>query len=163
MSLPMSTFRPDRQHQHQLYCDREVRRERATNNVRVACRPRSKIVASAMGDVNYPGGPMGWITAGTALVVPLSGSPCQRLGTTNALGAVTPLVEWNALGLSRWYAGLIRQCYRPHPRHWQAPAQLVGIFRPAYLRGGVAAIHPMYVLRVCSVATVCTTDHCKMN
>ena len=31
------------------------------------------------------------------------------------------------IGVSRWYAGQIRRGYRPHPRHWQALAQLVGI------------------------------------
>jgi hypothetical protein len=31
------------------------------------------------------------------------------------------------IAVSRWYAGRIRQGYRPHPRHWQALAQLVGI------------------------------------
>jgi hypothetical protein len=30
------------------------------------------------------------------------------------------------IGVSRWYAGRIRQGYRPHPRHWQALAGLVG-------------------------------------
>ena len=30
------------------------------------------------------------------------------------------------IGVSRWYASRIRQGYRPHPRHWQALAQLVG-------------------------------------
>ena len=30
------------------------------------------------------------------------------------------------LGVSRWYAGKIRQGYRPHPRHWQALAHLAG-------------------------------------
>jgi hypothetical protein len=30
------------------------------------------------------------------------------------------------IGVSRWYAGRIRQGYIPHPRHWQALAQLVG-------------------------------------
>ncbi len=30
------------------------------------------------------------------------------------------------IGISRWYAGRIRQGYRPHPRHWQALAELVG-------------------------------------
>ena len=33
------------------------------------------------------------------------------------------------LGVSRWYAGRIRQGYRPHPRHWQALAQLARISR----------------------------------
>jgi hypothetical protein len=31
------------------------------------------------------------------------------------------------IGVSRWYAGRIRQGYRPHPRHWQALAQMVGL------------------------------------
>lgn len=31
------------------------------------------------------------------------------------------------IGVSRWYAGRIRQGYRPHPRHWQALAVLVGV------------------------------------
>jgi hypothetical protein len=31
------------------------------------------------------------------------------------------------LGVSRWYAGRIREGYRPHPRHWEALAGLVGI------------------------------------
>ncbi len=31
------------------------------------------------------------------------------------------------LGVSRWYAGRIRQGYRPHPQHWQALAQLVRV------------------------------------
>ncbi len=30
------------------------------------------------------------------------------------------------IGVSRWYAGRIRKGYRPHPRHWQALAKLVG-------------------------------------
>src|SRR6266567_4181561 len=31
------------------------------------------------------------------------------------------------IGVSRWYAGRIRQGYRPHPRHWLALAELVGV------------------------------------
>jgi hypothetical protein len=31
------------------------------------------------------------------------------------------------IGVSRWYAGRIRQGYRPHPRHWHALAELVGV------------------------------------
>jgi CRISPR-associated endonuclease Cas1 len=31
------------------------------------------------------------------------------------------------IGVSRWYAGRIRQGYRPHPRHWQVLAKLVGL------------------------------------
>jgi len=34
------------------------------------------------------------------------------------------------LGVSRWYAGRIRERYRPHPRHWEALAQLVGLPEP---------------------------------
>jgi CRISPR-associated protein Cas1 len=37
------------------------------------------------------------------------------------------------IGVSRWYAGRIRKGYRPHPRHWQALAKLVGV-----LEGGRA-------------------------
>jgi hypothetical protein len=33
------------------------------------------------------------------------------------------------IDVSRWYAGQIRQGYRPHPRHWQILAQLVGIYK----------------------------------
>jgi CRISPR-associated protein Cas1 len=35
-----------------------------------------------------------------------------------------------AIGVSRGYAGRIREGYRPHPRHWKALAKLVGIYRP---------------------------------
>jgi len=31
------------------------------------------------------------------------------------------------IGVSRWYAGRIREGYRPHPRHWQALARLAGV------------------------------------
>jgi hypothetical protein len=31
------------------------------------------------------------------------------------------------IGVSRWYAGRIREGYRPHPRHWQALAELAGV------------------------------------
>ena len=33
------------------------------------------------------------------------------------------------IGVSRWYASRIRQGYRPHPRHWVALAELVGVRR----------------------------------
>ena len=32
-----------------------------------------------------------------------------------------------AIGVSRWYAGRIRNGYRPHPRHWQPLAELAQI------------------------------------
>jgi CRISPR-associated protein Cas1 len=31
------------------------------------------------------------------------------------------------IGVSRWYANQIRRGYRPHPRHWQALAELAGV------------------------------------
>jgi hypothetical protein len=31
------------------------------------------------------------------------------------------------IAVSRWYAGRIREGYRPHPRHWQALAELIGV------------------------------------
>ena len=31
------------------------------------------------------------------------------------------------ISVSRWYAGRIREGYRPHPRHWQALAKRVGV------------------------------------
>jgi hypothetical protein len=31
------------------------------------------------------------------------------------------------IGVSRWYAGRIREGYRPHPRHWLALTRLVGV------------------------------------
>jgi len=31
------------------------------------------------------------------------------------------------IGVSRWYAGRIREGYRPHPRHWLALAKLVSV------------------------------------
>lgn len=31
------------------------------------------------------------------------------------------------IGVSRWYAGRIRQGYRPHPRHWLTLTQMVGL------------------------------------
>jgi len=34
------------------------------------------------------------------------------------------------ISVSRWYAGRIREGYRPHPRHWQALADLVRLRNP---------------------------------
>ncbi len=44
-----------------------------------------------------------------------------------ALASVPVSVIRSSIGVSKWYAGKIRHGYRPHPRHWQALAQLVGI------------------------------------
>lgn len=45
------------------------------------------------------------------------------------LASVPTAVIRSRIGVSRWYAGQIRQGYRPHPRHWQALAELVSISR----------------------------------
>jgi hypothetical protein len=34
------------------------------------------------------------------------------------------------ISLSRWYAGRIREGYRPHPRNWKALAGLAGVLPP---------------------------------
>ena len=36
------------------------------------------------------------------------------------------------IGVSRWYAGHIREGYRPHPRHWQALAEFAGVSLKLY-------------------------------
>ena len=43
----------------------------------------------------------------------------------------TPLIR-SRIGVSRWYASKIRQGYRPHPRHWKALADLVGVAEQVY-------------------------------
>jgi len=43
------------------------------------------------------------------------------------LGSIQTSAIRSRIGVSRWYAGRIRQGYLPHPRHWRALAQLVGI------------------------------------
>lgn len=40
---------------------------------------------------------------------------------------VPPSVIRSRIGVSRWYAGRIRKGYCPHPRHWRALAELLGI------------------------------------
>jgi hypothetical protein len=48
------------------------------------------------------------------------------LETIQPLLANIPTSEIRSrIGVSHWYAGKIRQGYRPHPRHWQALAELV--------------------------------------
>jgi len=44
-----------------------------------------------------------------------------------ALAQVSATAIAKRIGVSRWYAGRIREGYRPHPRHWQALAQLAGV------------------------------------
>jgi CRISPR-associated endonuclease Cas1 len=36
------------------------------------------------------------------------------------------------ISVSRWYAGRLREGYRPHPRHWQALAKLVSVSSNAF-------------------------------
>jgi hypothetical protein len=43
------------------------------------------------------------------------------------LAAMSASVIARHISVSRWYAGRIREGYRPHPRHFQAPAELVGL------------------------------------
>jgi hypothetical protein len=43
------------------------------------------------------------------------------------LSNVATSVIRSNIGVSRWYASRIRQGYRPHPRHWQALADLAGV------------------------------------
>ena len=43
------------------------------------------------------------------------------------LSMVATSVIRSTIGVSRWYASQIRQGYQPHPRHWQALAELVGV------------------------------------
>lgn len=43
------------------------------------------------------------------------------------LAGVSTSAIRSRIGVSRWYASRIREGYRPHPRHWLALAQLVGV------------------------------------
>jgi CRISPR-associated endonuclease Cas1 len=43
-----------------------------------------------------------------------------------ALAQASATVIAKRIGVSRWYAGRIREGYRPHPRHWKALAELIG-------------------------------------
>jgi len=43
------------------------------------------------------------------------------------LASISTSAIRSRIGVSRWYAGRIREGYRPHPRHWLALAELVGV------------------------------------
>jgi len=43
------------------------------------------------------------------------------------LAAMSASVIARQISVSRWYAGRIREGYRPHPRHWKALAELIGV------------------------------------
>jgi CRISPR-associated endonuclease Cas1 len=49
----------------------------------------------------------------------------ERIQPALAQASATAIAK--RIGVSRWYAGRIREGYRPHPRHWQALTQLVGV------------------------------------
>lgn len=44
-----------------------------------------------------------------------------------ALANVSATAIAKRIGVSRWYAGRIREGYRPHPRHWRTLAKLIGV------------------------------------
>jgi CRISPR-associated endonuclease Cas1 len=44
------------------------------------------------------------------------------------LSAISASAIARQISISRWYAGRIREGYRPHPRHWAALARLAGIW-----------------------------------
>jgi CRISPR-associated endonuclease Cas1 len=46
------------------------------------------------------------------------------------LAGISTSVIAAKIGVSRWYAGRTRKGHRPHPRHWQALAELVGASEP---------------------------------
>jgi hypothetical protein len=46
------------------------------------------------------------------------------------LAKLSTSVIGSRIGVSRAYAGRIRDGYRPHPRHWQALAELVSVSNP---------------------------------
>lgn len=43
------------------------------------------------------------------------------------LAAMSASAIARQISVSRWYAGRIREGYRPHPRHWRALAGLAGV------------------------------------
>jgi CRISPR-associated protein Cas1 len=45
------------------------------------------------------------------------------------LAQASPSAIAKRIGVSRWYAGRIREGYRPHPRHWKGLSELVEISR----------------------------------
>jgi hypothetical protein len=56
-----------------------------------------------------------------------SNAPVEVGGIGEFRTNVATSVIRSNIGVSRWYASRIRQGYRPHPRHWQALADLTGV------------------------------------
>ncbi len=52
------------------------------------------------------------------------------------LASVSASAIARQISVSRWYAGRLREGYRPHPRHWQALAELAEVSADVYPRGG---------------------------
>lgn len=77
-----------------------------------ASRKRNALAQSAWDESSQPA----WLTAD------LFSQKIQPL-----LARVSTSVIRSRIGVSRWYASRIRQGYRPHPRHWEALAKLVGV------------------------------------
>ena len=52
---------------------------------------------------------------------------CYYQKVQPVLAAISSSAIARQISVSRWYAGRIREGYRPHPRHWLALASLVGV------------------------------------
>ncbi len=76
-----------------------------------ATRKRHAETSSAWDDSTQPA----WLTSEVFL------KQIQPLLTNISTSAIR-----SRIGVSRWYAGQIRKGYRPHPRHWEALAEMVG-------------------------------------
>jgi hypothetical protein len=48
-------------------------------------------------------------------------------GDADTLRVERPAINVRRISVSRWYAGRIREGYRPHPRHWEVLAELAGV------------------------------------
>jgi hypothetical protein len=90
---------------------REAAREPEARAKHSATRKRHAQACSAWDPSSQPA----WLTA------KLYSEKIQPLLAQASASAIA-----NRIGVSRWYAGRIREGYRPHPRHWQALADLVG-------------------------------------
>jgi hypothetical protein len=51
----------------------------------------------------------------------------ERIQPALAQASATAIAK--RIGVSRWYGGRIREGYLPHPRHWQALAELIGVIQ----------------------------------
>ena len=79
------------------------------------------------------------------------------------LAAISTSAIASRIGVSRWYAGRIRRGYRPHPRHWQALAQLVGVSANASIAWTVAASREERIVRNDEVVGSSPTSSTKFS